>query len=356
MLKTRLLGVVLVVFAAVCAAAIHAKPVPLEVPQFPSDYAYRAFETQDSLGRTVRFYLTQSTAKDDRPLIVMLQGSGCLSWFVRRDGATLQIGQQNARRPAEERAQLLLIDKPGVALFDWPKGGDTRECSAQFQQEHTGERWLTAIKAAIDAAIEWRGKSPRAVLALGHSEGAVFAGRLAVADPRVTHVAMLSATPVSQAHDFFAMAFAVRGYIAQAPGGRAAHLRNVHTVITQVQRDPTNATATQLGHPYRYWADKIAPFDFSSLQRTQAKFFLAHGDADDNSAVASADFFAVELITRQRDLLWLRPEGLDHSFAAKGERNGAGMGDYVGRAVKWFLGAEFERSGQVWPALAEEKP
>ena len=92
--------------------------------------------------------------------------------------------------------------------------------------EHTGERWLTAIRAAIDAAIAWRGRTPRALLAIGHSEGAVFAGRLAVADARVTHAALLAATPVSQAHDFFAMAFAGRGYIAQAPGGRAAHLRN----------------------------------------------------------------------------------------------------------------------------------
>lgn len=336
------------------ALPLAARPALLNVPEFPKDYAYQAFETRDSLGRNVRFYLTQSTARDERPLIVMLQGSGCISWFVRKDDATLQIGQQNVRRPAGENAQLLLIDKPGVALFDWPKGGDTRECSEAFRQEHTGERWLTAIRAAIDAAIAWRGQTPRAMLAIGHSEGAVFAGRLAVADARVTHAALLAATPVSQAHDFFAMAFAGRGYIAQAPGGRAAHLRNVHTVITQVQNDPTNAKDTQLGHPYRYWADKIAPFDFSALDRTRAKFFLAQGDADENSSVVSADFFAGELIVRQRDLLWLRPEGLDHTFAAKGERNGAGMGDYVGRAVKWFLGETFDRAGQVWPAPVSE--
>ena len=60
------------------------QPVPVTVNAFPEGFPYRAFNVKDALSRTVSFYLTDADAKDDRPLILVLQGSGCASNFMKQ--------------------------------------------------------------------------------------------------------------------------------------------------------------------------------------------------------------------------------------------------------------------------------
>jgi pimeloyl-ACP methyl ester carboxylesterase len=326
-------------------------PAPRAVKEFPDGFPYSAFDVQDSLQRRIAFYLTDANVKDDRPLILILQGSGCASNFLLREGRVGGSWHAMVRQAAQSRAQVLLVDKPGVSLFDFPTNpGDTRNCSDAFRREHTGPRWLTALAAAVKGAISLRGQTPKSILVIGHSEGAVFAPRLALLQPEITHVASLASAPVSQLHDFFDMAFAGEGFIAQMPGTAQDRVRRVSEAWRAISSDPDSASKEVFGHPHRYWTDKFASFPFENVDRTKAKFFLAYGDRDENSAPRKMDMFAVELLTRNRDLTWIRVPGADHGFAKKGEASGEGMAPMLARAVAWFFGEADSGADVVWPS------
>jgi pimeloyl-ACP methyl ester carboxylesterase len=341
---------VALVIALLSSALLAQTPTSRTVKAFPENFPYRAFDVQDSLNRTVSFFLTDADAKDDRPLILVLQGSGCASNFVMDGDRVAGSWHAFVRRANKNRAQVLLVDKPGVALFEFPaKPGDTTNCSDTFRREQTGDRWLTALSAALKGVIAIRGQQPKSILVVGHSEGAVFAPRLALQHPEITHVASLASAPVSQLHDFFDMAFAGEGFIAQFPGSQSDRVKQVTDAWQAVSADPDSATKRVFGHPHRYWSDKFAPFPFEKLERTKAKFFVAYGDRDENSAPRKIDTFAVELLARKRDLTWIRVAGADHGFAKKGEPGGSGMAPILERVVAWFYDESIDRTDVVWP-------
>ena len=68
-------------FLSVLTLASWAKPSEHTIAEFPQNFPYRAFDTRDSLGRDIRFYLSDADITDDRPLILVVQGSGCASHF-----------------------------------------------------------------------------------------------------------------------------------------------------------------------------------------------------------------------------------------------------------------------------------
>jgi len=336
-----------------CAAAIltaQGAPIPRAITEFPEKFPYRAYDTADALGRTIHFYLTDADARDDRPLILVLQGSGCSSNFSLRGGQVGTGWHAFVRRADKSRAQIMVVEKPGVTLFDKPANlGGAVDCSSEFRREQTGDRWLAALSAAVNAAIELRTTTPRSLLVIGHSEGAVFAPRLALLDKRVTHVASLAATPVSQLHDFMDMATSGDGFIGKSPGGPRERIDRVLGAFQAVSAEPASDAKQVFGHAHRYWADKFAPFDLSKLADSPAKFFVAYGDRDENSSPRTMDAFAIELLIRQRDLTWLRIEGADHGFAQPGGPAGSGMATVIELAVAWFYGEAFDRTSVLWP-------
>ncbi len=337
------------------STASHAQSLPVarDIKEFPASFPYAAYESKDNLGRHIQFYLTDKTATDERPLMVILQGSGCASNFMLRDGKVAGSWHGLVRRANNGRAQILLIDKPGVNLFDSPTNpGSTDSCSQEFRREQTGERWLAAIGTALKGAIALRGKNPKAILALGHSEGAVFAVRLALQHPDISHVAALAAVPASQLLSFYDMAFSSEGFIASGGGSKSEQTRRVTQAWRDVSSDPQSAEKIVFGHPHRYWADKFTPFPYEKLEKTNAKFFLAFGDKDTNSAPRTMDAFAVELLTRNRDLTWIRVEDADHGFTKTGAAPGSGMAPMLDRVTAWFFNEPFDQSHVVWPITA----
>jgi pimeloyl-ACP methyl ester carboxylesterase len=329
------------------------QPKPRVVADFPEQFPYRAFDAKDTLGRTIQFYLSEADARDDRPLILVLQGSGCASNFLKRDGRVAGSWFAFVRQATKQRAQILLVDKPGVKLFDFPeRPGDTTGCSEEFLREHTGDRWITALSAALAGVETLRGTKPRAILVLGHSEGGVMAPRLAARHKGITHVAALASAPVSQLHDFVEMADRTTGIYASQTGSRADHLANTLDAWRAIQSDPDNDSKRVFGHTHRYWADKFAPVQYDPIARSGAKIFLAYGDRDENSLPSKQDQFAIEMMIRKADLTWIRIPNVDHGFAAKGEASGAGMKAVIECAVSWFFDESFDTTHVVWPRKA----
>jgi predicted esterase len=343
-----IIGIVLVnnsVFGAEIA-----KPQPRETPAFASGFPYTAFTTKDALGRDIHFYTTHANTAEDRPLILVIQGSGCSSQFIRQDGRVAGGWHGFVRRAAKEDAQILLVEKPGVKLFDAPSNpGDASICSDTFRREHADNRWTIALDAALRATLQSRSKQPASVMALGHSEGAVYAARLALVSPRITHVAALSSAPIAQLHDFIDQATSGEGFIGKSPGSPSDRVMRVLDAWHAISADSTSESKLVFGHSHRYWTDKFAPFEFEKLNASGAKFFVAYGDRDENVSPRVIDKFVTELLLRKRDVTWIRVPGADHGFTRGDDLSGAGMAEMLERAANWFLGKPFKREHVLWP-------
>lgn len=102
------------------------------VPRQP----YDRYFTQDALGRTITFYLSEEPAEDPLPLVVYVQGSGCGSLFAKRGetdpevAVAGQAGHSTFADVVRGRARLLIIEKPGVSYLD--EAGEVRQASESF--------------------------------------------------------------------------------------------------------------------------------------------------------------------------------------------------------------------------------
>jgi hypothetical protein len=162
--------------------------MPLGIP-------FQRFTTQDTLGRTITFYLSvpSKEAAGKCPVALFVQGSGCQSLF-KKQGDAIQGGLQNLLlKEVKGRARVLVVEKPGVKFLDAPpKPGSTEGASEEFLKEHTLSRWAEANVAALQAAWTLPGIDDSRTLAVGHSEGAIVVARVAAELPKVTHVASLA--------------------------------------------------------------------------------------------------------------------------------------------------------------------
>ncbi|KPF66660.1 hypothetical protein IP84_15595 [beta proteobacterium AAP99] len=349
-----LLGVGLTGTAVHAQTAGGAVGVPrlVEEPRLPANFAYRAFETSDTLGRSVRFYLTDVESSDDRPLVLALQNTGCASLFQQVDGRVAGGWFTGLRGTSRPTAQTLIIEKPGVRLFDLnPQPGTSTGCPASFVTEHSIDRWQAAVEAATRAALATRAKPPKALLAVGHGEGAHVAAQLAGRLPGLTHVALISGGPSGALEEWMALAAA-----APAGSGKAGvnpQLRALAQAAGQVRAESRSTDKTLLGQPYRYWAARLsASVSTSQLDALAAKplrVFIAHGERDRSVPVSSADRLAAELLARGADLTWVRIPGADHALNVPGATGGAALRDMLGTVLAWQAGTAPNGESVVWP-------
>jgi pimeloyl-ACP methyl ester carboxylesterase len=344
------LGAGLIGTAAQAQTAGGAVGVPrlVDESRLPANFAYRAFETTDALGRSVRFYLTDAESSDDRPLVLALQNTGCASLFQQVDGRVAGgwfTGLRGASRPT---AQTLIVEKPGVRLFDLnPQPGTSTACAAGFVTEHSMDRWLAAVEAATRAALGTRAKPPKALLAVGHGEGAQMAAQLAGRLPGLTHVALISGGPSGALEEWMALA-------AAAPAGNSKagvnpQLRALAQAAGQVRSEPRSTDKTLLGQPYRYWAARLSASQMDALAAKPLRVFIAHGERDRSVPVSTSDRLAAELLARGADLTWVRIPGADHALNAPGVSGGAALRDMLGTVLAWQAGTAPNGESVVWP-------
>ncbi|MBI3706732.1 MAG: hypothetical protein HY246_03475, partial [Proteobacteria bacterium] len=144
--------------------------------------------TVDTLGRDITWYI--SGAPDRRPLALFVQGSGCTAQLRRRADGGVRGGYHDVLlAQSGGRFHVLTVEKPGVMPGAEGNGGSATGCPPEFLREHTLERWVVALSAALDAARRLAQNDPTRLLVFGHSEGGIVAARLARLEPGITHVA-----------------------------------------------------------------------------------------------------------------------------------------------------------------------
>lgn len=300
--------------------------------------------TPDRFGRTVTFYLSDvpdSLRERALPLALVIEGSGAQSVWTRVGDRIGGSGQNLFRRAAKGRARVMIVEKPGVefcAQVERPGGAEG--ASEMFLREHTRERWAEANAAALRAVLAMPRVDGTRVLAIGHSEGGTVAAAVAALEPRVSHVAMLSAGGATQLFDLAEL------FAAPQPGDTAgaadARRESAYAEWAKIQADPQSVTKFWLGHPYRRWSSFLSRNDLGDLMATKARVFLAHGTEDRSVPVVAFDWLRAELLARGRDVTALRLPGLDHGFFGpegppEDRSKPAGIEVVFARAIEWWL-------------------
>lgn len=300
-----------------------------------------SYQTEDSLGRAIDFYLSEPSPGDSAlPLAVYVHGSGGTSHFVQ-DGDRIvgQNGHSTINDVVRGKARLLIVEKPGIAYLMSP--GDSGIAASeydQFRREHTLDRWCEAIHAAIIAARSLPDISKKRLLVIGHSEGGLVAAKLAADLPIVTHVAVLAGGGPSQLYDLLALANNGTFFTRIADSGPA----RIDYVLSQwraILQDPDNPDAMFFGHPYRRWSSFLKTSPSEQLSSTNAKVFVAQGSEDKAVAAETAQMLYAQLLSKGKDVQYRLIEGADHSFAqtrASGEVTD-GWKEINIEILEWFL-------------------
>lgn len=309
--------------------------------QFPSDAPFTSHTTTDRFGRTIHYYLSRPPSTDAQlPLILCIQGSGAGSLFTQVDGRIATTGAHGILLPVvNDRARLLVVEKPGVTLFESPAIPGSAAGSADFRREHTLERWTTALSAALTAALTQPGVDNSRVLVMGHSEGGFLATCVAAQNPCVTHVATLAGGGPTQLAGLIEL---VReGTFASGLGTTAdERVAKFMQMWQQVLDDPDSADHDFLGHPHRRWTTFLASSPMEELLKTPAKVLIVQGMADTATWPKSADLLYAHLRSRGRDVTYLRLPGVDHAYSPP-DVDDAHRYDNFARVmsdvVAWFL-------------------
>jgi predicted esterase len=306
---------------------------PKPIPRQP----YFRYFTHDKFNREITFYVTEPSGSEASPLTIYIQGSGCGSNFVERDGRIVpQNGHASVFDAAEKKVRLLIVEKPGVDYLDPGSRGSASTASEKFKKEHTLERWSEAVTAALKASTKIEGLDRSRILVMGHSEGGLVACKVAADNSEVTHCATLAGGGVTQPYDLIQLArkgvFAAR--ISEDPEKRAEYLVSEWR---KVLAEPDAWDKDYLGHPYRRWSSFLATSPIEELAKFRGKIFIGQGTDDQAVDVSSADALYSQLISRGKDVRYDRVADADHGFTVKGQTPGEGWRAHMKRVLDWFL-------------------
>ncbi len=291
---------------------------------------FHRYSTQDQLGRTITFYLSDSVTDHSLPLAVFVQGSGCASLFHRQGERIMQGAFVLLLDAARGRARVLVVEKPGVQFLDKQADpGDARTCRPEFLAEHTLDRWTEAIVASIKAAHKMPGIDGSKTLVIGGSEGGVVAVHVSNVMPSVTHVASIAGGGPN--HLFVLADFMRRNSLDPEV--------EVYGCWARILRDPDSTAEFCWGQPYRLWSSLLRTSLTQECLESRAALYLIHGTADEQSSITAFDVMRAELAAGQRKAVFERIEGANHSLSRPNESPEAGLTAAFGRVIDWFVGS-----------------
>ncbi|MET0625441.1 MAG: alpha/beta fold hydrolase [Pyrinomonadaceae bacterium] len=298
---------------------------------------YERFSTRDRFGREITFYLSEAPAgRGPLPLVLYIEGSGCGSRFEERDGKIFPAGGHIVVADVfKGRARVIVVEKPGVKFLFQPEDGC--KGSAEFNREHTLERWAEANEAALRAARRLPQVDKNRALVVGHSEGGLVACRVARELPEiVTHVSTMAGGGPSQLYDLIALARQGRFFEEVSPDAEA-RVQYVLDKWREIEAEPTSSEKFFFGFAYRRWATFLASSPIAELSAARAKIYVAQGTADVAVDPTSADALFAHLISGNKPVTYDRVEGANHSFRIKDKPKTDGWRELIERVSEWFL-------------------
>ena len=309
--------------ANACLLLAQARYVPIE-DKTELRVNFTRYTTRDRFDRIITFYLSTTRSTSPLPVVLLIQGSGAQSIWIKKDGKVYGGLQNLLSSVGGEKVRVLAVEKPGVDFtYQPPQPGVAEGGPKAFLEEHTLERWTEANRAALLATRKLPGIKGGPELVMGHSEGGLVAACVAASTPGVTHVANMSGGGPSQLFDFTQIMPADEVYAEWA----------------KVQADPMSTTKFLWGHPYRRWSTFCATSSVEQLTKFKGRIYAVQGSEDKNEPVQAFDVLVAELRARGKDLTAVRLAGADHGYSTDGGKTN-GFAEQFGKILDWFLGTK----------------
>lgn len=272
----------------------------------------------------VRYYLAPSP-EGPRPLLVVLQGSGCEPVFAQTsDGYSASAGQDIVHQLAGGRYAVLVIDKPNAG---GASGGETGACSAAFNRAHSLPNWTSAIGRTVDAALRDPRVDARAgVRLMGLSEGAIVAARVARERRDVNHVAFISGFGCDQWGDMLVVARRTsEAEIAETEAGLRA-----------VAAAPNAGDRFFAGQTHLFWSSFGRACPAADLAASRADVFVAYGTEDEQIDANGVEAIPAALIAAGRDVRMHRVAGGSHVLNTADTPPFANLVGVFSEALEWM--------------------
>lgn len=294
------------------------------MPDAVAGAPFERHNIDDGAGRRISYYLSRPKASK-APLLLLIQGSGCLPVLEERQGATSSTVFNMIPFAQEGRFSVMVVEKP----FASQRPAQGQPCSASFNNDFTADSWLHALQASLRDARKSSWVDPRRTLVFGHSEGAVLATMLAGRDGAITDVVAIGGSGTTQLYDFIVHAYRT---CFDAP----ACLQDVENKARAISRKPHSATDFAWGHPYKRWSSFFRIEPSEELLRSKARVYIAFGTADKAVPALSQEIMVAKLLAAGRDVTVRRVPDADHSLRLPEAMDVADMDREYRAALTWF--------------------
>jgi hypothetical protein len=214
------------------------------------------------------------------------------------------------------RYHVVLLGKPGLGLVDSVRGRAEDRIPPPEYTRRLSAGWRTlAASRAIDLVLSGYPCDRSRVAVLGYSEGAQVAPRVAVVNPRVTHVMAIAGDALNQFYDLIIdqrMA-AERGDITHAQAQAAVD--SLFLDFARIHADPTSTTGEWYGHSHLRWSSFTSPPTIAYFTRLDIPIYFVQGTMDSNSNVLGNDYLRLEFLRLgKKNLTHVNLPGCDHHF------------------------------------------
>jgi len=311
--------IVLPVCVTTSAAEIPLTPVP--------GTSFEQHKITDERGREITYYI--SRPKMPAPLLVMIQGSGCIPIMHLGTDSTYSTLFNFLPFGKAGDFAVLGVEKPYSAEHAEGNPGSAEACTKQFNDDFNAETWLMALRASITSARRLNFVDRKRTLVFGVSEGAVMAALVAGHDSQVSDVIQIGGSGTTQLFDFFASAYRHCFDISVC-------LARIEKQEYEIAEDPNSSTKFAWGHPYKRWVSFFRVDPAEELLRSSARFYIAFGTEDQSVSPLSPEVEAAKLMAAGRDVTIRRVPNADHSLMGPGGQDFSGPDKEFRDALAWF--------------------
>lgn len=152
----------------------------------------------------------------------------------------------------------------------------------------------------------------------------------------VTHVSTIAGGGASQLYDLLALARKGEFFTEVSPDPEA-RVSYVLDKWKEIEADPTSAEKFFFGFAYRRWSTFLASSPIEELSQVRSKIYIAQGTEDKAVEPTSADALYAHLVAKNKQVIYDRAEGANHSFRIKDQPKVDGWQELFERIAKWFM-------------------
>lgn len=291
----------------------------------PELLGFEQFKLQNEELGEVYYYLSSDTTKIRKPLLVYLDGSGALPLFQKIQkgiGSTVVIDFQKLRNDY----RILLISKPSIPFIDTVNSNENGfpiyKAPIKYTEKLSLNWRVNSANSIIERLVSNDIIDTTKIIALGFSEGAQVAPKLATKNKNITHLLLFGGNGLNQLFDpiITARMKAARGEISETES--QSEIESLFKEYKNIYANRNNTEREWWGHTYKRWASFTETDPYKYLLELEIPVYIANGSLDENS-VLSADYIQLEFIKNGKENLTYKTyPNYDHQFNEIVMKNG----------------------------------